>query len=307
MLFKLVAAFGSFAIVLVVHFLSINSYAQYEELGTKLEPQQISKIKWAEKKLKKPISFEFSNTLEKFSTERYARGFAPHKRFKIGDFEGHGLVSVSHSNRKTAAVKIDQSLKGDEKRIRAVIDHSFLHFNLSLRPFPFFYVVESHGCSSTKQTPNRIVVRHLQDLVHHRMFKTEFDKSGYYDLFDFEKRVVRNTKEHLNAFDFYVSAVNYARAHLEFRNKKDLDKIRQIYLEGGGQKALAKGEEIAKIIRQATLSSPRQLDRLFRSVLNTLYSPKKPFRFSRDKYAKRIPSRRNMFEIQTVCSFTETK
>ncbi|MDQ3133138.1 MAG: hypothetical protein M3Q99_20610 [Acidobacteriota bacterium] len=191
--------------------------------------------------------------------------------------EDYMLGSSFISEDGVAVVLIDYSLEDDAKKLEAVVVHELLHLRLRVNNFPTFVfsptVNTAKGRARDTEQGN---INDLKNMIEHQVFKPEMEKFGLNKIIDLAGDIAKGARANKNQADGQDDAINYARAILEYSNAKDIIEVQKIYEENGWKVSLRAGREIAAIISQTNLQTPKDVEAVFLKCLLKLYPPPRP-------------------------------
>lgn len=206
--------------------------------------------------------------------------------FEERDNEGLLGVSFIHTD-GIAYIGIRDTLKGQNKKLEAVIAHELLHLRQRVRGFPVFLwsptVKTSKGLAQEVEQSN---VNDLLSIIEHQIFRDEMEKLELDKFLDLSGEAIQGAKELKGTEDGQAESINFCRAVLEFQNPKDLETLRKVFIQNGWQKALKIGEAMAEIIKQQKITTPAQTQAVFSLCLTKLYNTPRAFKFYRDTTVK---------------------
>lgn len=191
--------------------------------------------------------------------------------------EDYMLGSSFISEDGVPVVLIDYSLEDDAKKLEAVVVHELLHLRLRVNNFPTFVfsptVNTAKGRAKDTEQGN---INDLKNMIEHQVFKPEMEKFGLNKIIDLAGDIAKGARANKNQADGQDDAINYARAILEYPNAKDVIEVQKIYEENGWKFSLRAGREIADIISQSNLQTPKDVEAVFLKCLLKLYPPPRP-------------------------------
>ncbi len=246
--------FNRLTIILLLLLLGGNVFAQSKDLflGIRLRPEVQAIVSEIEKKTGKKIYAEFTVQKDFFLGSSYI------------------------SERGLAIIQIDAELEDTPQKLEAVIAHELLHLRLRVNNYPVFLfsptIKTAKGLAQDVEQPN---ANDLTSMIEHRIFKSDLEKFGLYKLIDLAGDTAREAKRNKGKEDGQVDSINYARAILEYQNPKDVEAVRKAYEENGWTRSLREGKQIADIISQSNLQTPKDVETVFLKCILILYVPPK--------------------------------
>jgi len=246
-----------FGLSLAVSGIDIYSQTADKFLGIKLRPEIGAIVKEVEAKTGAGIHAEFIAQTD------------------------HLLASSFIDDNGVAIVLVDLSLRGDLKKLEAVITHELLHLRLRVNNYPTFIfsqnVRTARGRAIDVEQDN---INDLKDLIEHRVFRAEMERYGLYDLIDLAGDTAADARNRHGQLDGQADAINYARAVLEYKKPQDIRLVRQIYEANGWTRSLETGAAISDIISRASIQTPKDVESVFLNCILKLYSsPKRSVTF----------------------------
>lgn len=266
------------SVVLLWIFLGASSvFSQPGEslLGVRLGPELAGIVKEIEVKTGKKVFADFDEQPE----------------FQLGS-------SFIEDDSGRAVILIDPALEKEPKKLEAVLAHELLHLRLRVRGFPSFIfsptVRTAKGRAIDVEQSN---INDLRSMIEHRVFRTEMERFGLYQFIDLAGDTAAVAKNKKGQEDGQADSINYARALLEYRNAKDIALVADVYKANGWARSLAEGRALADIISQSSLTTPGDVESVFRRCLVKLYPlPAKGLTF------QLTPDRTNKYFLRLVVS-----
>lgn len=241
-------------IIFIILLLGGNVFAQTKDffLGIKLRPEVQAIVSEIEKKTGKKIYAEFTEQKDFFLGSSYI------------------------SEKGLAIIQVDAELEDTPQKLEAVIAHELLHLRLRVNNYPVFLfsptIKTAKGLAQDVEQPN---ANDLTSMIEHRIFKSDMEKFGLYKLIDLAGDTAREAKRNKGKEDGQADSINYARAILEYQNPKDVEAVRKAYEENGWTRSLREGKQIADIISQSNLQTPKDTETVFLKCVLILYVPPK--------------------------------
>lgn len=246
--------FRRLTVILFILLLAGNVFAQSKDLflGIKLRPEVQAIVSEIEKKTGKKIYAEFTGQKDYFLGSSYV------------------------SEKGLAIIQVDAELEDTPQKLEAVIAHELLHLRLRVNNYPVFLfsptIKTAKGLAQDVEQPN---ANDLTSMIEHRIFKSDMEKFGLYKLIDLAGDTAREAKRNKGKEDSQADSINYARAILEYQNPKDIEAVRKVYEANGWTRALREGKQIADIISQSSLQTPKDAENAFLKCVLILYVPPK--------------------------------
>ncbi|MGC2236270.1 MAG: hypothetical protein WA584_08920 [Pyrinomonadaceae bacterium] len=241
-------------IIFTILLLGGNIFAQSRDLflGIKLRPEVQAIVNEIEKKTGKKIYAEFIEQKDFFLGSSYI------------------------SEQGLAIIQVDATLEDTPQKLEAVIAHELLHLRLRVNNYPVFLfsptIKTAKGLAQDVEQPN---ANDLTSMIEHRIFKSDMEKFGLYKLIDLAGDTAREAKRNKGKEDGQADSINYARAILEYQNPKDIEAVRKAYEANGWTRSLREGKQIADIISQSNLQTPKDAENAFLKCVLILYVPPK--------------------------------
>lgn len=173
-----------------------------------------------------------------------------------------------------AVIRVDFNLENDPRKLEAVIAHELLHLQLRVNDYPVFLfspeIKTAKGPAQDVEQPN---VNDLASMIEHHIFQNEMKKFGLFEKLDLAGDTIRQAGRSKGRADSQADSINYARAVLEYINQKDVEDLKKAYEENGWRRSLESGKEIAGIISQAKIQTPKDSEDIFLKCISILYRP----------------------------------
>ena len=170
-------------------------------------------------------------------------------------------------------VLINENLQdSDAKKLEAIITHELLHLRLRVNGYPTFLFSERVNTAKGRAIDTeQDTLNDLTSLIEHRIFKAELEKFDLYKYINLAGDTANEARKNKGDEDGQSNAIDYARAILEYQNQKDIDEVKKAYAANNWTRSLRGGEAIARIIREANIQTPNEVDAVFIKCLLQLF------------------------------------
>ncbi len=220
-----------------------------ELLGLKLRPEILAIVKEIETKTRKSIYADFDEQPE----------------FQIG-------ASYIDEKSGQAIITVDTALEDDPKKLEAVLVHELLHLRLTANGYPGFIwspkVRTAKGMAIDVEQSN---INDLRSIIEHRVFKAEMIKFDLYKYIDLAGVTLEDAKQRKGDEAGQADVINMVRAILEYTDPKDIAAVRQAFNVNGWQSTVKDANDIAAIINQTPVNTPKDVEAVFLRCIAKLY------------------------------------
>lgn len=179
-------------------------------------------------------------------------------------------------------VTVDTGLEDDLKKLEAVLTHELLHLRLTVNGYPAFIwsptVRTAKGSAIDVEQSN---INDLRSIIEHRVFRAEMVKYDLYQYIDLAGDTLAGVKVRRGEEAGQADITNFVRAILEYKDRRDVDAVKQAYNSNGWQSSVAVGTSIAGIIDRSAVATPQDIETVFLKCVTKLYPPpSKAFEFN---------------------------